>query len=178
MHVVIITLFQRKLKTKKMMENAMKQINEVIDTSAQLLTIVNAVRRCKRCGYDYTERENLGTWQCLRFHPCFWNALPGASTYKCCGKATGSNGCVKADHIDREEERTEPTKILAFTKALIDDTNVVLHNHYRDNITRATMVNRFDTVEYEKKIHYGAVSAADKRKAEACLRAYNNKNNN
>lgn len=133
-------------------ENA-DSIGAIIDTSAALLGIINTERMCVRCGAFYKERDNIGQWKCLRFHPFFNWTGPRDLTYKCCGRDVGENGCVQADHNDREMERTEPTKVAQHTAALLDESKVRMSHAVIDRRTGVMLVDRFDVDEYEKRTH-------------------------
>lgn len=131
----------------------MQSIGDIIDSSASLLIILNAERRCTRCGFTYHERDNIGHWRCTRYHPLFNWTAPRDKVYKCCGRPVGDDGCVRADHNDREIERSEPTKVAPHTAALFDECKVRPAHIFTDQRTGVMLVDRFDVDEYERRTH-------------------------
>jgi len=133
----------------------MPSIGDIIDSSAELLRIATADRFCVRCGLIYHEGANIGHWKCKKYHPFFAFAMPNDLTYKCCDRRIDPmvDGCVAADHIDIDIERTEPTKIAPHTVALFGECRITATNTYTDPNTGIMLVNRFDTRQQRRRTH-------------------------
>jgi hypothetical protein len=141
-------------------------IADIVDSSAALLEIFNADRLCLRCALNYKERDNIGQWQCKKFHPLFNWTGPGDKKYKCCARAVSDSfvwdGCVQSDHNDKETERTAPTKIAPHTKALFDENAIDFSHAAIDARTGVALVDRYDVDEYERRVHPTLVVSDEK----------------
>lgn len=132
-------------------------IADIVDSSEALLEIFNANRACTRCGLPYKERDNVGQWNCKKFHALFNWTGPRDDKYKCCGRPVAPcfvwDGCVRADHIDEEIERTRPTKIAPHTVALLDENEIGFQHSQINPRTGVVLVDRYDVDEYERRVH-------------------------
>ncbi len=124
-------------------------ISDIIDSSEALLEISNLKRNCVRCGLVYTEAKNVGHWKCRYFHPFFELAMPADAVYRCCNRRTGEQGCVEADHNDRYEERTGPTRVAPHTVALFGECKITPRNTRVDERTGVMLIDRFDALQYQ-----------------------------
>jgi hypothetical protein len=79
-----------------------------LGSASELDVVLSAPRVCMRCNALYCERENIGRWQCIEFHPLDNYMTVHDRTYPCCHQAVGSRGCVRADHTDELVYNCQP----------------------------------------------------------------------
>lgn len=119
---------------------------------------LNVLQVCRRCGLEYREKTNMGTWRCRGFHPLAAFVTANSATYQCCGRHIGERGCVPADHTSFYEWNLTPERVDddAADIAQKYEKTIVGKNprpkwHY-DKAKRAWYIQRIDVEEHERVV--------------------------
>lgn len=123
-----------------------------INGSAQINLFLDVQHECKRCGFFYQERDNIGRWKCTRFHPLENFATPHDRFFKCCGQPRDARGCVAADHTDLILFDVEAKLIRREEVTVLNLAKMVQNKSWQLQSSGSYLVYRVDPNAYNERV--------------------------
>jgi len=113
-------------------------------------------KKCFRCGVDYLESENIGSWRCLQHISRVHSS--SRSKWDCCSmpitdsKRLSTCGCIPCDHSSDNYDFTPLTDSYIIPKMIAQQLGIILSSKSVINVSRDNVkILRCDPDIYNEK---------------------------